>query len=230
MSSSDSLLPEHVFIVDKRLLPATNSEKKLNFIQLTNPRTKQQQSYAFDNQSKTIFEVNQCTRSHSSWFIDDQYVLPDGSMYLVTPIHLNFLLLPLLWSQARTDSIALSKLLDKSFQQIDFDDEFLLDKLNSICDIDSKQVSVKLNEDKLIVWLRDRVDRLKKHVDSDEHAFDLICEYLTDDLIEFVQKQLNLHGNVRYDTPIGQKLASLSTTVVTKKTVEVTTKSKRSKK
>ncbi len=74
--SSSNLTPDRVLIVDKRLVP-TDSEQ-FHFIQLCHPRTKQEQSYAIDHQSKTIFELVQCTRSHSSWFINDQHVLPDG--------------------------------------------------------------------------------------------------------------------------------------------------------
>jgi hypothetical protein len=226
--SSSNLTPDRVLIVDKRLVP-TDSEQ-FHFIQLCHPRTKQEQSYAIDHQSKTIFELIQCTRSHSSWFINDQHVLPDGSLYMVTPINLIFLLLPSLWSQARTDSIPLTTIINNSFKQLQLEENFILEKLNSICDIDSEQSFIKLNDEKLIIWLSDRIDRLKKHVEDEEHAFDLICEYLPDDIVEQCQKELKLHGNVRYDIPIGQKASSVTTTVLTKKTVEITTKTKRCKK
>jgi hypothetical protein len=226
--SSSNLTPDRVLIVDKRLVP-TDSEQ-FHFIQLCHPRTKQEQSYAIDHQSKTIFELVQCTRSHSSWFINDQHVLPDGSLYMVTPINLLFLLLPSLWSQARTDSIPLTTIINNSFKQLQLEENFILEKLNSICDIDSEQSLIKLNDEKLIIWLSDRIDRLKKHVEDEEHAFDLICEYLPDDIVEHCQKELKLHGNVRYDIPIGQKASSVTTTVLTKKTVEITTKTKRCKK
>ena len=228
--SSSSLTLDRVLIVDKRLVP-TDSES-FDFIQLSHPRTKQEQSFAVDRQSKTIFEVIQSTRSHACWFINDQYVLPDGSLYMTTPIHLIFLLLPAIWSQARKSLTPLTKIIDDSFKKLQFDDDFLLEKLNTICDIDSKKSSVQLNEEKLISWLRNRIDRLKEHVPDEEHAFDLICEYLPDEIMEYCQSKLKLHGNVRYDTPIGQKPPSItikSSTVVTKKVVEVTTKSKRCK-
>lgn len=202
--------------MDKRLVPA-NCEQ-FHFIQLCHPRTKQEQSYAIDHQSKTIFEVIQCTRSHSSWFINDQHVLRDGSLYIVTPINLIFLLLPLLWTHARTDLIPLTTIINESFKQLQLDDDFILDKLNSICDTDTEKYLIKLNEEKLIIWLRDRIDRLKKHIEDEERAFDLICEYLSDDIVERCQQELKIHGNVRYDIPIGQKVST-----VTKKTVEVTT-------
>jgi hypothetical protein len=217
--SSSNLIPDRVLIVDKRLVPVDCEQ--LHFIQLSHPRTKQEQSYAVDHQSKTIFELVQSTRSHSSWFINDQHVLPDGSLYIITPINLIFLLLPSLWSQARTDFISLSTIINDSFKQLQLDDNFILEKLNSICDIDSEKNLIKLNEEKLILWIRDRIDRLKKHVEDEEHAFDLICEYLSDDIVEQCQQELKLHGNVRYDIPIGQKLSSITKTT---KTVEVTTK------
>jgi len=226
--SSSTLTPDRVLIVDKRLVPADSEQ--FHFIQLCHPRTKQEQSYAVDHQSKTVFELVRCTRSHSSWFINDEHVLPDGSLYLVTPINLLFLLLPSLWSQARTNLIPLTTIINDSFKQLQLDDNFILEKLNSICDIDSENYLIKLNEEKLIIWLCDRIDRLKKHVEDEEHAFDLVCEYLPDDIVEQCQQELKLHGNVRYDIPIGQKAPAVTTTVVTKKTVEITTKTKRCKK
>ncbi|CAF5127068.1 unnamed protein product, partial [Rotaria magnacalcarata] len=90
-----------------------------------------------------------------------------------------------------------------SLQQLQLDDDVVIEKLRSICDINLDKHSIKLNEEKFIVWLRDRIDRLKKLVKDEEHAFDLICEYLTDDIVEYCQQELKLHGNVRYDIPIG---------------------------
>jgi hypothetical protein len=225
--SSSNLTPDRVLIVDKRLVP-TDSEQ-FHFIQLSHPRTKQEQSYAVDHQSKTVFELIQSSRSHSSWFINDQHVLPDGSLYLVTPINLIFLFLPSLWSQARTDFIPLPKIINDSLKQLQLDDSFILEKLDLVCDINSDEQLIKLNEEKLISWLRDRIDRLKKHVADEEHAFDLVCEYLPDDIVEHCQQELKVHGNVRYDTPIGQKISTKTTTVVTKKSVEITAKTKRCK-
>ncbi|CAF0871812.1 unnamed protein product [Adineta ricciae] len=210
--SSSTVVPNRVLIVDKRLVPV-NCEQ-LHFVQHSHPRTKQPQSYAIDQQSKTIFEVIQCTRSHSSWFINDQHVLPDGSLYIVTPINVIFLLLPSIWSDAREQFLSTTTL-NSSLKNLQLDEDFVLEKLTSICDIDSEKHSVKLNEEKLIKWFRDRVDRLKKHVEDEEHAFDLICEYVPDDIIEYCQQKLELHGNVRYELPTGQKSAT-----VIKKTVE----------
>ncbi len=227
--SSSTLIPDHVLIMDKCLLPSDSQQ--LNFIQLCHPRTKQEQSYSIDHQFKTVFELVQCTRSHSSWFINDQHVLPDGSLYIVTPINLIFLLLPSLWSHARTNFIPLTIIINDSFKQFQLDDDFILDKLSSICDIDSEKYLIKLNEEKLIKWIRDRIDRLKNHVEDEEHAFDLICQYLSDEIVERCQQEFKIHGNVRYDIPMGQKPSSIITTNVTKKTVEVTTtKTKRCKK
>ncbi|UJR15552.1 hypothetical protein I4U23_002491 [Adineta vaga] len=235
--SSSTIIPDRVLIVDKRLVPV--NYEQLHFIQLSHPRTKQTQSYAIDQQSKTIFEVTRCTRSHSSWFINDQHVVPDGSLYIVTPINLIFLLLPSIWSDARKDFLSLATLINDSLKQLLLDDDFILDKLICICDIDREKCLVKLNEEKLMQWFRDRIDRLRKHVEDEEHAFDLICEYISDDIIEYCQQKLELHGNIRYETPIGQKSASFipsteaatTTTMVTKKTIEVTaTKTKRCKK
>ncbi|CAF2054001.1 unnamed protein product [Rotaria magnacalcarata] len=199
--SSSNLTPDRVLIVDKRLAPA--NVEQFHFVQLTHPRTKQEQSYAVDHQSKTVFELVRSARSHSSWFINDQHVLPDGSLYIVTPINLIFLLLPTLWSHARKSFLSLKTIMTDSLQQLQLDDDVVIEKLRSICDINLDKHSIKLNEEKFIVWLRDRIDRLKKLVKDEEHAFDLICEYLTDDIVEYCQQELKLHGNVRYDIPIG---------------------------
>ncbi|CAF3783557.1 unnamed protein product [Adineta steineri] len=221
--SSSIVTPDRVLIVDKRLVPIDGEQ--FHFIQLQHPRTKQEQSYAVDQQTKTVFELIQSTRSHSSWFINDQHVLPDGSLYIITPVNIIFLLLPSLWSHARLNSIPLTKIINDSFKQLQLDNDFILEKLQSICDIDSKTNLIKLNNEKLFLWIRDRIDRLKKHVEDEEHAFDLVCEYLSDDIIEQCQQELKLHGNVRYDIPIGQKTSSTitTTTTVVKKTVELCT-------
>ncbi|CAF1198906.1 unnamed protein product [Rotaria sp. Silwood1] len=199
--SSSTLIPDRVFIVDKRLVPI--DIKQFHFIQFSHPRTKQKQSYAIDHQSKTIFELIQCTRSHSSWFINDEHVLPDGSLYIITPINLIFLLLPSLWSHARTNFVPITTIINDSFKQFELDDDFIIEKLHSICNIDNEKQLIKLNQENLIVWLHDRIDRLKKHVKDEEHAFDLVCEYLSDDIVEQCQQELKLHGNVHYDIPIG---------------------------
>ena len=219
-------IPNRVLVVDKRLLPVGSGQ--LQFIQLTHPRTKQEQSFALDQSSRTIFELVQCSRPHSSWFINDQYVVPDGSLYLVTPIHLIFLLLPPLWSNARTSLVPLPTIVKNSIKDISLDDRWILEKLEGICDVDHQHCSVQLKEEKLFVWLRDRVDRLQKQLIDEEHAFDLVCQYLPDEIIERCQQEWQLHGNVRYDLPVGQK--ALVTTTTTTSVVSVTTKSKRSKK
>lgn len=234
--SSSNITPDRVLIVDKRVAP--KDFEQFHFIQLAHPRTKQDQSYTVDHQSKTVFELVRCNRSHSSWFINDQYVLPDGSLYIVTPINIIFLVLPSVWSQARTNFIPLKKLMNDSLKQLQLDDDFIIEKLSTICDVDLKKQSIKLNEENLMKWFRDRIDTLKQHVKDEEHAFDLICEYLPDDIAERCQEELKLHGSVRYDVPVGQKESSVATKMTTKKTVETTitttttttTKAKRYKK
>ncbi|CAF1298903.1 unnamed protein product [Rotaria sordida] len=219
--SSSTLIPNRVLIVDKRLVPI--DFEQFHFIQFSHPRTKQEQSYAIDHQSKTIFELVQCTRSYSSWFINDQHVLPDGSLYIITPINLIFLLLPSLWCHARTKFIPLTIIINDSFKQFELGDDFIIEKLRSICDIDNEKNLIKLNEENLIIWLRDRIDRLKNYVEDEEHAFDLVCEYLSDDIVEQCQQELKLHGNIRYNIPIGQKAPSVitTTTTITKKKINV---------
>ncbi len=39
-------------------------------------------------------------------------------------------------------------------------------------------------------------------VEDEEHTFNLVCEYLPDDIVEQCQQKLKLHGNVQYDTCI----------------------------
>lgn len=229
--SSSVVIPDRVLIVDKRLVRA--DDMPLQFIQLLHPRTKQEQSYAVDPQSQTVFELSQCSRSHASWFINDQHVVPDGALYIVTPVHMIFLLLPSLWSRARNDFLPVSTLTDGTVKALQLSDDVILEKITAVCDTDDDRSRVKLNEAKLMQWLRERVDRLKKQLTDEEHAFDLICEYLPDEIAEHCQKEFNLHGNVRYETPVGQKPAATikTTTTVIKKTVEVTTtKAKRVKK
>ena len=219
--------PDRVLIVDKRLVP--NDSKSFHFIRLSHPRTQQEQSYAVDHQSKVVFELIQCTRSHSSWFINDQHVLPDGSLYMVTPIHLIFLLLPSIWSHSQTNFIPLAILVDDSFKQLQLNDNFIIEKLSLICDVDFEKHLIKLNEEKFFIWLRDRIDRLRKYVGNEERAFDLICEYLPDHIVERCQQELKLHGNVQYDIPIGQKASPVATSITTK-TIKIKSNTKRWKK
>jgi len=231
-----STTPNRVLIVDKRLVTA-DERKALEFIQLKHPRNKQDQSFAIDRESQTIFEVIQSNRPHSSWFINDEYVLPDGSLYFVTPVHLIFLLLPSLWSQARNKSVPLQTIIKSSLNDLSLNNELVREKLEPICDIDDdKKCSVQLNDEKLFAWFRTRIDRLKKHLNDEEHAFDLLCEYLPDEISEKCQKVLKLHGNVKYELPVGQKSMTITTSTSTKTTttnttaIQVANKSKRNKK
>ena len=110
---------------------------------------------------------------------------------------------------------------------LSLDDRFIREKLEPICDIDGDdKCTVQLNEEKLFAWFRTRIDRLKKHLNDEEHAFDLLCEYLPDEIAERCQEELKLHGNVKYDLPVGQKSMTITTTT----SVQVTSKSKRNKK
>ena len=220
------MLPDRVFIVDKRLIDE-NDAQTFRFIQGIHPRTKLEQSYAFDQRSQSIFQLVQWDRIHSSWFIDDQYVLPDGSLYLLTPIHPNFLLLPSLWSMARNRSISLSELVDDSMKNILFDDQVLLDRLQTIGTINIDKKTILLDEEKLFEWLKNRIERLRNYVADDEQAFDLLCEYLPDEIIEKCQEKFQLQGNVRYDLPMGEKSIPVHPIVNSPATVNKTKRSKK---
>lgn len=167
-------MPNRVLVVDKRLVSTDSTP--FEFVQLAHPRTNQEQSFAIDRSSNTVFELVQCHRSHASWFIDDHYVVPDGSLYLLTPIHLNFLLLPAL----RTHSVPLATIISLPA----LDEQYILDKLRAVCDVDDESRSVVLNSKKLLTWLEDRLDRLAAHLTDREHAFDVLSQYLSDGMIE----------------------------------------------
>jgi hypothetical protein len=200
---SSTLSPNRVLVVDKRLLPV--NDETFHFITLSHPRTHQEQTFAIDDQSQCIFELVQCARTHASWFIHDQYVLPDGSLYLLTPIHVNFLLLPSLWSIARVKFISLDTIIKNTTGKLPVDSCVILDRLESICDIDRDTCAVQLNDKKLFPWLRNRFDRLRQHLNDDEQAFDILSEYLSDEITEQCQHDYNCHGHVRYELSSDQQ-------------------------
>lgn len=197
------MLPNQIFIVDKRL--NEENSKQFDFIDGYHPRTKQEQSFVYSKKASKFFQLIMWDPKHSSWFVDDQYVLPDGKLYILTPIHGNFLFLPSLWNLARTESVPWSKIVDDSLKNFSLDDFGVIEELQSICKVDRKKKTIQLDETKLFDWLRERISRLTPKLDSEEHAFDILCEYLPDEIIEKCQKQFELNGNVRYDLAMAEK-------------------------
>jgi hypothetical protein len=214
--STACVTPDRVLIVDRRLLPKDGGV--FEFVELLHPRTQQAQSFAFDRTSNSVFEMLRSTRPHSSWFTDDGHVLADGSVYVCTPVHVLFLLLPSLWSQARDTFVPWTWINTLSL----LDDASVRTNVTMVCDVQTQDDTIRLNDEKLFRWLADRLARLKKHMIDDEDAFDLLCEYLPDAVAERCRQEWHL------TVPPSQPGPSIDQKALTK--TVVTNKNKRSKK
>jgi len=159
-----------------------------------------------------IQECNVVRKKFSSWFVDDS-IIQDGSLYIWTPIHIVFLLLP-----------SLEKVRDQgTFCGIDHIVECLncggdafavMDivraqqkKLQDVCEFKENggEFYYKLNDDKMKAWLQGRVVRLENDLKKKDDAFGslsdealhlysvgMVSEYLSDAWSETLYKLYGL--------------------------------------
>ena len=120
-----------------------------------------------------LFQLQKFNSDLNSWAIGD-YIVMDGTLMVATPYEPLFLLLPALVKQTER----FTTLYDVLYA-FDAEHTALLNLSNikvdlaMVCDVlenddEPLQPYCKLNEDKLMKWLKKKVDRLAVHLDSME--------------------------------------------------------------
>mmetsp|Transcript_12977 Transcript_12977/g.37287 ORF Transcript_12977/g.37287 Transcript_12977/m.37287 type:complete len:306 (+) Transcript_12977:110-1027(+) len=133
-----------------------------------------------------VFRPSACaSTAYSAWFGPGDAVVRDGNLYLFTPVHINFLILPALMKIQKEnpanfcgldhvvetmecDQLAFGILLDVLKHSTQ------LERINSICDVkeNAGDVFVKLNDDKLVSWLKSRVERVTAKIREGDKGFE----------------------------------------------------------
>eukprot|EP00890_Picochlorum_soloecismus_P002339 jgi/Picsp_1/3105/NSC_05946-R1_ribonuclease h2 subunit b len=126
-----------------------------------------------------IQECNGVKKTWSSWFVNDS-VISDGTLYLWTPVHVVFILLPALEkAQKQGMFCSLDHVVDL-LQGKNGEQHSVLGVVNSKQE-DIKQVCewkenggklfFKLDDAKLLDWLSRRVDVIKSHLETNDETF-----------------------------------------------------------
>eukprot|EP01116_Phalansterium_solitarium_P017980 TRINITY_DN4589_c0_g1_i1.p1 TRINITY_DN4589_c0_g1~~TRINITY_DN4589_c0_g1_i1.p1 ORF type:complete len:305 (+),score=68.22 TRINITY_DN4589_c0_g1_i1:50-964(+) len=147
----------------------TLSEQDLVFTSLPHPKRGCQARYALTK--GRILEIQRLIEEPASWFVGDS-VQSDGSLYLATPVDPMFLMIPLLEaSRKKTDShagvfCALDQVFPDTahtgFAHLHTIAKDASEQLSLLCDLNDKmdEPFYRLNDDKVLRWLRCKVDRL----------------------------------------------------------------------
>lgn len=142
--------------------------------------------------SPSIHEMNvfspsaRANTAYSAWFGPGDAVMRDGNLYIFTPVHINFLILPALRKIQKEnpttycgldhvvetmacDQLAFGILLDvlKHATQVE--------RIKSVCDVKENggDVFVKLNDEKLVAWLKSRVERVAAKIREEDKGFEV---------------------------------------------------------
>ncbi|EGC32622.1 hypothetical protein DICPUDRAFT_57002 [Dictyostelium purpureum] len=168
---------DRVFIVQDN---SSNSEDDfINFEIITLPSPKYEKTYCRyikDKINNKILEINKFNSNPSSWFIDNG-ARNDGSMYIASNIDPLFLLIPFLEknkTQNKNEYFEVSSVVNdpiySNLSKITFKDE----QLKLICDFKDFAGSslYKLDDEKLLLWLRCKVKNIANHLkDNDIDIF-----------------------------------------------------------
>jgi len=157
---------EHVF-----LLKETGDLKQMVITSLTHPKNGKSARFIINSENE-ILEIQRAKRVPSSYFINQQ-VQEDGSFFITSPIDPLYLLLPRL-EQVRGKKESGEGVYVDKLQIFMSDDNPNLRyvegckycDLSIICDVkgDEEQKCYRLNDEKVINWLRHKVDQISEKV------------------------------------------------------------------
>lgn len=191
-----------------------------DIIKLRHPASNQPAMFVFGPGDSTVQEVLTFDENKRSWFIDDN-VRSNGKLYLSTPIDPIFLVLPYLRKSQQAQP------LDQCLWDEDFPETSRLAhcqnlKLSLVGDRkgDESLQAYKYNEDKTLVWLQNKVERVAAvlrqkgiHVSQGavsatyvksakletatemeyiKYAHGIVSEYLAEDIVKKLSQHLNL--------------------------------------
>jgi len=167
----------------RRILIFQGKEEKINeedLIITSLPHPKRGKNARFVISNKKVLEIQRLHEQPSSWFIDNT-AEKDGSFYLCTPVDPLFLLIRLLEQNRKKSSEHGGYFCE--FSQMLFDTDQpgyahfakLTDTfdLSLICDInnDLEQPLCRLNDEKIIHWLRAKVENLRVKLAQSDHLY-----------------------------------------------------------
>ncbi|XP_063394252.1 ribonuclease H2 subunit B [Cydia fagiglandana] len=202
-------------------------------ITLPNPASRKPSKYCLDEHNKKVYEVVTFSEPHRCWFTG-QTVKSDASMFMLTPIHPVFLVLPHIKEQCQIKAIPIEDLLSEKglSKLVDF-----ITGVDNIADLKGPDdlKAYKYNESKTLTWLEIKVKKLAKvlrakkihvrsgaasatfvastanddTVDEDfflKYALGIIAEYLEEDLVELLEKKFDFKPDMIES--LGQKRKS----------------------
>jgi len=203
------------------------------FIKIPHPRTGKEHQFLLSHNGEKIFEVLQFREETRSWFVEDS-VQKDGGLYIITPVDPLFLILPYLTKFSQKFRTLEQLLLDEGHPSISRLTGCLTsEETLNICDVkvdDDLQV-YRLNNDKVIAWLKAKVEqtadsvsssgvhvskgsqsatfvRSKRHTEATRadyvrYAFGLVSDYLSSQWSESVKESLSITDEAQLSSPEG---------------------------
>jgi len=193
-----------------------DKEKKIVIVKLPHPGKGSPALFLLNHQNKKLFEIMSYQEPNRSWFIGD-LVVDDGSLMITTPVNPVFIILPFLIKTER--NVPLEDLLENDeyshlheIASIDYDLSCVATQIG-----DTSLNVWKYDENKCLKWLQERVEAVKKvlmeqkvdlsagatsliyqanvdatSVEYTRFALGIVCEYLSEDLVEKLTACLNL--------------------------------------
>lgn len=156
---------EHVFIAENL---------SFQIVSFLHPKTGSLVKFAVDNGARKVYEIQRMKRIPSSYFIDEE-VKEDGSLFVTTPMDPLYLLLRNLEECRASKSagdvgvfVALYEILSRNNIQV-LGPALDTSTLGLICDeksLDDTQY-YRLSNEKLVNWLRHKVDAIATHLAKD---------------------------------------------------------------
>lgn len=148
--------------IGSHTLPAAG-DRLHDIVPLRHPRTGTKAQYSFNGENE-LLEVQQVSGEDHCYFVDNS-VMKDGSIFVLSPVDPNFILLHYLdLARAKTDDHpGRFGVLEDALNDAIFPATRLLAKaknvrLDKICDIKDKgDIYIRLNDDKVLEWLGAKV-------------------------------------------------------------------------
>ncbi|CAD5118723.1 DgyrCDS7405 [Dimorphilus gyrociliatus] len=158
-----------LMIVDNKIKDSVQSEDSRQFIQLRHPRSDEafMVYVSFEKNKILVYEVLKFEEQYRSWFIDDE-VQSDGSLYLITPIDLRFIILPYLLKKSSQYMQIEEILSDEEYDnlQVFMSPPNVIESLRTICDV--KDIGdtcvLKYSEEKCLDWLKLKIEKLSNYL------------------------------------------------------------------
>jgi len=228
---------KYIFVVPKTFLETsckddTGTEENLfTTINLQNPKTKEHEMFLLKKspgRKTTLCEVNCHLSEPSSWFIGDNYVQSDGSIYLSSPVDPLYFLLPYLSNEKSGKFVLLDQILDDTSARV-FDDSDILEK-QQILNIANSQdagsfCAYKYSEEKTLEWLQKKVRRVaealgksgmnlgnpdeeRKQNEEIHYAYGMISDYIEPSLAALLKTKMNIVDRVEKRKSVGGKQPS----------------------